>query len=340
MPEQSTKTPPPTQQEREQQEREQPARRDDLPVPKSRSREREVWVGLFVILGITMTMVALYTLTDAAFFRGRYIVSTVVPDAGGIRRGDPVQMLGVNIGRVHRFSFTERGVEVSLELEGEYPVPTDSTVELTSNSLLGGMVAEVHPGKSTERIEGGAVLPGTTQEGLMKAATNIADSTEVVLGRLETALSEEAARSVSRTAQSVERTAQTMEKSGTEARELLSELRALTGEQRKEIAGLTQSLRRSAAEIEEAAAKPELDQAIARLDTLTRNLESSTASLGRSSTSLETVLARLERGEGSLGRLTKDDALYVNLNEATVNLNRLLVDVRRNPKRYVDLSIF
>ena len=50
--------------------------------------------------------------TDAATFRGRYIITTFVPNAGGIRRGDPVQMRGVNIGRVTDFQMVPDGVAV------------------------------------------------------------------------------------------------------------------------------------------------------------------------------------------------------------------------------------
>ena len=98
-----------------------------LPVlPPSRARDRQLWVGVFVILGMAAILVAFFTLTDAALFRGRYKIQTIVKDAGGIRRGDPVQMRGVNIGRVTAFKIVPEGVAVTLELEGEYLVPTDS----------------------------------------------------------------------------------------------------------------------------------------------------------------------------------------------------------------------
>ena len=122
------------------------------PAPPSRGRDQAIWVGFFLVLGIIAIFAALFILTDAAFFRGRYIVSTVVTDAGGIRRGDPVQMLGVNIGRVQRFRIAKDNVEIRLELEGEYNVPKDSHVELKSGGLLGGMIADVVPGDATEYL--------------------------------------------------------------------------------------------------------------------------------------------------------------------------------------------
>lgn len=57
--------------------------------------------------------------------------------------------------------------------------------------------------------------------------------------------------------------------------------------------------------------------------------------------SLSSVLARIDAGEGTLGRLTTDDAeLYENVNAATASLNALLEDLRENPNRYINISIF
>ena len=99
---------------------------EEQPLPAltpSRFRDRELWVGVFVILVVAAGLAALFILTDAALFRGRYIIRTVVTDAGGIRRGDPVQMRGVNIGRVTSFRVAPEGVAVDSEIDNQYPIP-------------------------------------------------------------------------------------------------------------------------------------------------------------------------------------------------------------------------
>ena len=64
-----------------------------------------------------------------------------------------------------------------------------------------------------------------------------------------------------------------------------------------------------------------------------RQLDAATASL-------QTILARMERGEGTLGKLSTDEALYVNLNTAAVALAELVADLQANPNKYINLSIF
>jgi len=303
------------------------------PPPPSRGRDREVWVGVFVLAGLATALALLFTLTDAALFRGRYLVTTLVPDAGGIRRGDPVQMRGVNIGRVQRFKISPEGVAIRLEIEGEYSIPVDSRVELKSAGLLGGMVADVQPGSSSESLRNGGRLPGSNASQLMSTATGVANSAHDLLERLQKALTEQTIANLKNTAANAERGSAELEK-------LLKDLQAVTSEQRGKLSELTDTLRKTAQSLDKTVSRPELDRAIARLDDLTAQMNKVAGSLDRSSASLESVLARVDHGEGTLGRLSKDEALYESLTQASRSLNQLLEDIRRNPKKYVKLSLF
>src|SRR5262249_37867194 len=82
-------------------------------------------------------------------------------------------------------------------------------------------------------------------------------------------------------------------------------------------------------------------------DALTERMDGVLDGLTKSSSSMQSVMARIERGEGSLGKFTKDDELYVNASEAAANLKkaaaemaRLTEDIRLNPKKDVKLSLF
>jgi phospholipid/cholesterol/gamma-HCH transport system substrate-binding protein len=292
-----------------------------------------VTVGLLVILGTAAILITLFTMTDAALFRGRYVVMTTVPNAGGIRKGDPVQMRGVNIGRVLQFFINQKDVTLRLEIEGEYKIPADSRVELKSAGLLGGMVADVVPGSSTTMLKWGDTVPGMIGEGMFEQVDDLTKAAQTAVGRVEKLLSDETVTNV--------------EKGSGEMRQLLRELQATVGEQRKELIVLSRNLRKSSEGLEKATSGPELERTIKRLDALTERMDGVMNTLTRSSSSMEAVMARIERGEGSLGKLTKDDELYVNASEAAANLKkaagemaRLTEDIRLNPKKYVKLSLF
>lgn len=308
---------------------------DTLPKapPTRSSADRELIVGIFVVAGIAAVLLALFTMTDASTFRGRYVLTTNVPNAGGIRRGDPVQMRGVNIGRVQGFRIAPEGVAIRLELEGEYRLPADSRVELRSAGLLGGMVADVVPGASTTLARSGDVLGGSTPETVFDQASKIADESDKVLQRVRALLSEQMVADV--------------HSGATDMRALLQNLAEITSQQKKDLVELTASLRRVSQGVEKVTNGPEIEDAVKRVNSLAQKLETVSESMDRSAKAAETLLGRIERGEGTLGKLSTDEALYVNANQAVANLNSAVVemrklteDIRKQPKRYLKLSLF
>ena len=288
---------------------------------------RELRVGIFVLVGLLSFLGVLYLTTDPALFRGRYIVTTTVDDAGGMRVGDPVQMRGVPIGRVHEFSLADGGVSIALEIEGEWEIPVDSRTRITGVGLLGGRVVEVVRGESPETLESGGNIPGTSTEDLTSEAEALGSEARSTLERIQELLSEPTVTAVQGSARELET--------------LLRELEGFTREQRAQVDRLTESLNRSAEGLEEAAAAgPEAASAIARADSALARLNETGTHLEGAAASLERVLDRLDRGEGTLGQLARNDSLYRNLNRAAESLHQLTTDLRENPGRYVTIEIF
>jgi phospholipid/cholesterol/gamma-HCH transport system substrate-binding protein len=75
-------------------------------------------------------------------------------------------------------------------------------------------------------------------------------------------------------------------------------------------------------------------------DVAKSNVKETMTNLQQSIAQLNKVLGSIERGEGSIGQLVKNDSLYNNIESSTHNLNLLLEDLRLNPKRYVQVSVF
>jgi phospholipid/cholesterol/gamma-HCH transport system substrate-binding protein len=303
------------------------------PPPPRRGRYREIWVGVFVVAGILATLVLLATMTNAALFRGRYIVTTNVPNAGGIRKGDPVQIRGVNVGRILGFKINKDNVDLRLEIEGEYTFPKDSRVELKSSGLLGGMMAEIVPGSAAEKSTWGDRLPGGVGPGMFDKVDELSGEADKVAKKLQTLLSDETVADLKGTA--------------SHARTSLDQLQQILKEQRSQLRDLTANLRSASASLDKATSGPELERTVKRMDELTAKLDTTLGTLDRSSKSLESVLGRMDRGEGTLGKLSKDDALYDNALEATQNLSKssaelqkLMADLQANPKKYINLKIF
>jgi phospholipid/cholesterol/gamma-HCH transport system substrate-binding protein len=70
------------------------------------------------------------------------------------------------------------------------------------------------------------------------------------------------------------------------------------------------------------------------------NLTQTLYHLEQTLASADTLVAGIRSGKGSLGKMATDDSLYIQLNKTTSNLNALLEDMKQNPGRYINISVF
>jgi phospholipid/cholesterol/gamma-HCH transport system substrate-binding protein len=218
---------------------------------------------------------------------------------------------------------------MELEHDEGYVVPADSRVSIVSGGLLQSMVAEIVPGASREPLADGAVLPSLEAPTLTGTVETLGAGADTVLMRAQMLLNTQTIGAVGASAQQMQ--------------ELLVQLTALASEQRGQLNALTSSLSRSAQGLEgtvAAVSQPELARALARTDSMSLRLDAATGSLQAASASLAGLMQRVDSGEGTLGRLTRDDELYRNMNAAITSLNQLTTDIRTNPRKYINVSVF
>lgn len=288
---------------------------------------REFRVGIFVILGIVGFFTVLFLMTSPALFRGRYMLVTEVADAQGIRRGDPVRMRGINIGRVYSFELAPGGgVYITMELEGEYPIPAEASTELTSMGFLGGMVVSVIPGDSDDYVDEWDIIPGATVGGVLDQAGDLALDVTDVMGRIQGLLADSTISDAGAAVASM--------------RDLLGDLAEVADGQAAEFRALMESLERSAENVEGITGSDDWSATLASAQNTMAVLERTSITVDESVGSLNAVLGRLERGEGTLGKLLATDELHTSLTSSLQSLEELLDDIRENPGRYVTIEIF
>lgn len=294
------------------------------------SGSKEAQVGLFVLLGLISFVIVLFWMTDPATLRGRYMLITEVNNAGGVRGGDPVQMQGVNIGRVHGFEMLDDNrVVITMEIDGKWGIPIGSNTIMGEAGLFGGRTLEIVRGPGPGVYAEGDTLAGegASGSGLLSSVDALSAQAEAVLGSMNAMLNDTTIGAVQGSAQQLE--------------VLLTQLSAVTNEQRGALRELTARLN-SAAEGMEAASEagPDIARAVARADSAMATLQTTSVSLDEATQSLRTILDRMEAGEGTLGRLSVDESLYVNMNTAAQTLSALLADLQANPNKYINISIF
>ena len=293
--------------------------------------KRQVRIGMFVLGGLMATIYLLYLLTDPATFRNRYKITTVVENVMGLRKGDPVQMRGVTIGRVHDFEMAVGGEEVViiLEVEGQWLIPEGSRTQLVSPGLMAPRTVEVVPGPGPGTIGPGGALPGTAVKGLLDDTESLGEKGQIALDRIAELLSRE--------------NLDAFGGSATGLNTLVGELSDLVESEGENLKELIQSLNSAADGLTEVTGpefREDLTSLVAGADSLMSRLNGTSESIEGAVASFEAILARLENGEGTLGQLLVNDTLFTNLAAAAESARLLMDDLRENPGRYINFSIF
>jgi phospholipid/cholesterol/gamma-HCH transport system substrate-binding protein len=120
-------------------------------------------------------------------------------------------------------------------------------------------------------------------------------------------------------------------------------LNSTIAENKVNLAGITANMKSLSANLidTEKSLKPLIGKFSSIADSLSAlKVSQALATTQKSLEGLQKIMAGIEAGQGSVGKLLKDDSLYTNLNRSVADLDKLLIDFRLAPKRYVNVSIF
>jgi phospholipid/cholesterol/gamma-HCH transport system substrate-binding protein len=279
-------------------------------------------LGLLTILAIGIFFWGLYYLLGNSVLRGGMEVVVVMQSGGGLKRGDRVHLQGVEVGSVRDIEILgRRGVAATLRLNENMPLPAD-TRAVVSGDVFGAHTVELVPGEALVKIEKGDTLSGMQAPALTEVAVGLTESARDVLTRANELLSPEAVANL-------HATTAILPSSALQLRAAFTELRLASA-----------ALRRTAEGLEEARTGEALSSAIGRVDESARALSSIAASMEVSLGSLQSVFAKIDRGDGTLGRLVNDTSLYSELTGAAEGIRALATDMKANPKRYLTIDVF
>lgn len=279
-------------------------------------------LGLLTIVAVVVFFWGLYYLLGSPLVRGGMDVVVSLPNGGGMKRGDRVTLQGVEVGSVKDIELQgSKGVAAMLRLNSSMALPADTRATVTGD-VFGAHTIELIPGDAVVKLEKGDTIRGLTAPALTDAAAELSAQARDVLNRATSLLSPEAVANV-------HATAAVLPGSAEQLRAAFNELRMASA-----------ALRRTAEGLEEAETGQQLNAAIGRVDESARALTQVAASMEKSLGSLQSVFGKIDRGDGTLGRLVNDTSLYSNLNGAARDIRSLATDMKANPKRYITIDVF
>ncbi|MBX3174308.1 MAG: MCE family protein [Gemmatimonadaceae bacterium] len=333
-------------------------------------RSNDWIVGATVLGGMALVVVVTMWLQQADIGQQRVEVTARFREVGNMAVGNAVVIRGVRAGRVDDIHLADSGwVTTTLLLDPGIQLPPNPVVLTQASTLFGEWQAVITQRDAVPAIRevvlqlqdsagapantlAGAVLPDIAQ--LTSVAGGIAGNVASVAERVRTAFDDSAARELRTTIRNLSvmstELTRTVRLQSQNLDMIAAQVRAGVGDLSSGAAALQRSVGRldsatSAGEIarivaDAQAAAADLRQMSGRLNEMSESLMRAENSLSRAITKADTLLGRVERGEGSLGLLFNDPSLYRNTDSLLVDLRVLLSEFRANPKRFVNLSIF
>ena len=300
-----------------------------------RNRSSEIWVGIFVVIGIVL--LAAMTLKVEKFQFGKekgYLLNVYFDSATGLDRNSPVRIAGVRVGNVERMDLEQGKARVTFRLPFNILLYKDAKAYVKTEGFLGEKYVEVTPGTSTyPKMEpNGVIEQGASQADLEQFLSNmsgIREDIKDVVKPLEEVLKVVDTRKVkgmidnfsdfSGQLTGIANESKKAFQKGTEAFSRLEEI----GEGVKRGEGTLGKLVTDDTIYEEA--KKTIEVAKEAVETVKNAAESAKETVDM----LKDVSERIERGEGTLGKLIKDESLYQEAKETIQSVKGIAEKVEK-----------
>jgi phospholipid/cholesterol/gamma-HCH transport system substrate-binding protein len=327
-------------------------------------RRNDVVVGAVVVLGIVLIAAGTIWLKGARLGREEREVQARFTEVGRLLPGNGVKLRGVTIGQVERIELEQGAgaVLVTMRISAEVPLPEDPVVLLSMESFFGDWQAEILPRRSYpfyEYLEAPdpVILPGYSLPDISRltaVADRIAQNMAILSDRVETAFTEETALNIREAIENINQVSEELTGLVGGQQRAIQEVADNLQETTQALGEAAETVQRAFAQVETAIGNDRLvsivgnvERATAQTDSLSRellamsrDLKSAAAAADSTFASVGEITRRIERGEGSIGRLLNDTMLYVGLRESSLELQALLRDIRENPRKYITVRVF
>jgi phospholipid/cholesterol/gamma-HCH transport system substrate-binding protein len=282
----------------------------------------EVKVGILVFAAMVLLSILVFGVGEVRIFERGHRYQVIFDSSAGLNEGAGVRMGGVKVGSVRKIDFIDykgkRRVVVDLLVRKDLILHEKDRFKITMIGLLGDNYVEIEPGPSSATvINPGATIEGADVIGMDEMFKMVQDG----LGSITEMLDEPTVASFKESVHNIEVSS--------------ADLAYILGTSREDITITLGNLRSMSYRLDGMIARNE-----GNFDTTMDNLSLMSGDLRYTATSLRGVAEGLEAGEGSAGKLLKDDQLYNDLIDTTAEAKNLLQDVQERPGRYIHLSIF
>lgn len=314
---------------------------------------KEFKIGLVVLFATGAFIWGLFFLKGFDLFSHKYVLYAVYPKIDGLIEANPLLINGYKVGQVNKISLIKtqgkdyNKVLVKFLLTENVQIPKKSIARAVSSDLLGSKAVEVIFSGESEFVKSGDTLLAETEAGLkesvskqltplQKKAEGLISSIDSVMTIVQFVLNGKTRDNLEKSFESIKKAIQSLEQTAYKLDDLVATEKA-------KISSMLTKLNNVAGMLEKNTDK--IENVINNLNSISDSLAKSQlkAAIDDADKTLKefnTLIAQINAGQGTLGKLAKNDSLYNNLNKTSEDLDKLMKDLRINPERYIHFSVF
>ena len=312
--------------------------------------KREYKIGIYAIIVLVAFVLGINFIKGRDIFRKHRTFYAVYQDIGGLVEASTITINGLNVGNVSEIYFlddTSGNILVKMTLYKSLDIPSNSVARIASPDLLGTKVIQIVLGNSRELAKSGDTLTAEMQASLSeevnrqvapikRKAEDLMLSLDTMLIVIRAVFNSETRENLSQSFLHIRQTIANLEHTTYNLDTLIYGQRNRIERILFNIESITGNIRENEKQIDNVIANFE-----AISDTLAKvNVKKTLDDVDNAVLGFSAIMQKINTGEGSLGLLLNDKQLYSNIEKSSKELNLLIADIKLNPQRYLNFSVF
>lgn len=296
---------------------------------------REIKTAILVIASILLFIWGYSFLKGRDLFVNYKTLYVEYPNVEGLTASAPVTINGLVVGKVSKITIdnSTAKIKVAMQIKSDFPIKKTSIAEIYATTLIAGKQIAIIPSKTGEdTVDGDSLLAssklGLTDElakqiePLKDKITKLLDNGNIMLTNVNQILD-------AKSKENIRNSIATLNETLSQFKEASTQVNSILGENKTKIKVVMNNLDKASGNFSK------LSDSLAKI-----NINKTVSNLEKTLANADKLLADIQSGKGTMGKLMKDEALYDNLKKTTKELELLLQDVRLNPTRYINVSVF
>jgi phospholipid/cholesterol/gamma-HCH transport system substrate-binding protein len=299
---------------------------------KSFLKSTEIKIALFALSGLFLLVWGINFLKGIDIFKPQHTYYVVFEKTAGLLPAHTVTVRGMNVGIVDEIQLMPdkfNNVIVALKINKTLQIPINSIARIATTNPLSAPQVEIVMGDETHYFQDGDTITGLISAGIMDGLGGLVANIDTVVILLKETLQSDMLPNLKETVHNFRMLTQRLDK-------LVADNSPKVNTILSDVQSLTTTIHTNEGKIE---------NVIDNLNTLSNDLAESELKQTIDSLSLtlqhvNTTLNHLNQGDGTLGQLLTNDSVYIDLHNSLLNLDKLLIDIKANPKRYINITVF